>query len=195
MSRAGRSGSSLRVGAPPSAGWRGGRAQKSAWDAFLMAGLELRPFRRATPRFDLCAKSIDREGGGAKFGASDPGREMASGEMVDLAAYCYFFFEQNGRGLSQLGRRSQIWLALGPNARNCKHSSPAGGATIGPNALDRRTSTTCSSVRSHRFIRWQPDVPRPSLPASGTFARASGGPPRPAWASFPRCGWQVRAAG
>jgi hypothetical protein len=125
---------------------------KSARAAFLMAGLELRPFRRAAPRFDLCATSIDREGGGRNFAYQILGARWRDGEMV--AAQTSFLFSSKW---ARLGRRRN---ALGPNARNCRHSSPAGGATIGPNALDRRTSTTCSSVRSHRFIRWQPDVPR-----------------------------------
>jgi hypothetical protein len=40
------------------------------------------------------------------------------------------------------------------------HSSPAGAASTGPSALDRRTNAVRSSVRSHRIVRSQPSEPR-----------------------------------
>jgi len=70
----------------------------------------------------------------------------------------------------------------GPNARNCGHSSRAGAVSMGPSGLDRSCSTIRSSVRSHRIVGSQPDLPRrhhcrPAALPFGLPAR----PPRPVW--------------
>ena len=48
----------------------------------------------------------------------------------------------------------------GPNRAQNGHSSAGGAASTGPSALDRRSGTSCSSVRSHRVVRSQPSAPR-----------------------------------
>ena len=48
----------------------------------------------------------------------------------------------------------------GPKRRKTGHSPPAGGASMGPSALDRKPSAVCSSVRSHGIVGSQRGAPR-----------------------------------
>jgi hypothetical protein len=58
---------------------------------------------------------------------------------------------ESGRGRSQ-----PIFSPIdGRGARKNGHSSPGGAGSVGPSALDRRSTTSCSSVRSHRAVRSQ----------------------------------------
>ena len=61
------------------------------------------------------------------------------------------------------------------------HSSPVGAVSVGPSALDRRTSTIHSSVRSHHSVRWLRGAPRRRL--------------RGQCSGLPRCGRQLGASG
>ena len=63
---------------------------------------------------------------------------LADGEMSVGEAALSHFSPIDGRG-----------------ARKSGHSSPAGAGSVGPSALDRRSTTSCSSVRSHRAVRSQ----------------------------------------
>jgi hypothetical protein len=47
-----------------------------------------------------------------------------------------------------------------PGARKTGHSSPAGAASVGPGARDRRNGPVRGSVRSHRSVRSRPSAPR-----------------------------------
>ena len=62
----------------------------------------------------------------------------------------------------------------GPIARNRGHSSPAGGASIGPSGLNRRTSAVHNSVRSHRIADSQPTVLRRHHCRPAALSRVSG---------------------
>jgi hypothetical protein len=167
---------------------------KSARAAFLMAGLELRPFRRAAPRFDLCATSIDREGGRRNFAYQILRARWRDGEIVTRLIMLKTFFRANGRG--QLGRRRKYGPRSGTERTKLQAQLPCWWRhhrSERPRSKDQHHLQLCAKPPLHPMAARRASAP--SLPASGTFARASGGPPRPAWASFPRCGWQVRAAG
>ena len=91
--------------------------------------------------------------------------------------------------------RCEFELARCRNALTTANSSPGGAASTGPSALDRRSVTARSSVRSHRIVRWQRSVLQRQHCRPEARILLSGGSPRPAWAGYPRWGWQVVASG
>jgi hypothetical protein len=128
---------------------------KSARAAFLMAGLELRPFRRAAPRFDLCATSIDREGGRRNFAYQILRARWRDGEIVTRLRP-HLFFRANGRG--QLGRRRKygsLWdrthetagtaplLVAPPQVRTPSIEGPAPPAALCEATASSDGSPTC----------------------------------------------------
>ena len=79
------------------------------------------------------------------------------------------------------------------------HSSPAGGVSMGPSGLDRRTTAIRSSVRSHGIIVGsQPDLPRRHRcrPAARSLQRVRAGSLRGQVGRMPLArGWQINASG
>ena len=68
------------------------------------------------------------------------------------------FFERKEKGAIILSPRRAIFspgFDQWPKRARNGHSSPGGGASIGPSALDRRNSAVRSSVRSHHIVRLQ----------------------------------------
>ena len=70
----------------------------------------------------------------------------------------------SGRGRAKVIQRKKQDSAKagdrGPKRRKTGHSPPAGGASMGPSALDRKPSAVCSSVRSHGIVGSQRGAPR-----------------------------------
>ena len=65
------------------------------------------------------------------------------------------------RGQRSVGEVNKLFTgALGPDARKTARSSPGGGASIGPSALDRKNRTIRGSARSHHIVRSLCDAPR-----------------------------------
>ena len=68
------------------------------------------------------------------------------------------------QGIAGRGRKmanSAFYTDRGAKRSHNGHRSPAGAVSIGPSALDRRSSAVRSSVPSRHCTGWQPAIPRP----------------------------------